>query len=106
MKRSRLEHEMKLLFGCTVPSYNKDKFYKHCKHEAVVHLELCTEEEFMEPQSFERWLNDMDWIEIKYDIYLDEYRYFRTDAPDGKSELYDKAMKIYNKAREPRSWFR
>ena len=100
MDRKRLEREMKYIFSCTVDSYSKNKFYKECRKEAVWNIKLCTEDEFMSEKSFKEWLRSMDWIEIKYDKYLNEYRYFRTDIPTEVSPLYHRAEKFYNWAKD------
>lgn len=105
MDRARLEHEMKLIFGCTVESYNKNLFYKECKKEAVWNLKICTEGRFMNERSFEIWIRSMNWIETKHDKYLDESRYFRTDLPIKLSDLYLPAEKIYN-WRKNHTWLR
>ena len=96
MDRKALEHEMKYIFGCCVESYNKELFYKDCRKEAAWNLKLCTEERFMKEDSFRDWIRSMDWIEIKYDLYLNEHRYFRTDISVEMSDLYAPAQKIYN----------
>ena len=87
--------------------YNKEDLYLQLRTDVQWSCILEKGEQFMGFTSFERWVRKMDWIELKPNFSVGENQYYRTDEPECKmSNLYIGAMKLLNKAKEPKSWFR